>query len=421
MRHPLNRRSFLRSAGVCLALPALDAMRCKSFGDEDTKTPRRAVFICTSLGLHGPSLFPTSTGRDFDSTPYLDLLQEHRDRFTLFSGLSHPEQAGRDGHSSQMTWLTAAPNPGLGGFRNTISVDQLIAEKFGYVTRFPSLTLSSGGATSQSYNRNGVMVPAEHSHRRLFEKMFLQGSTYEIALQRQRLSEGQSVLDTLGQQTKRLRRRISSDDRERLDEYFQSIRQTENRFAEATRWLDRPKPKVDEKPPTDIEENEDIIGRTRLLFDLIPLIVQTDSTRVISVLIEGRSQVPPVDGVKLDHHNLSHHGQDADKIAQLQKIETAIVKSLANLLQSLQQKSEGVGSLLDNTMTLFGSNLGNANSHDWKNLPILVAGGPFSHGSHVAFDKANNKPLCNLFVSLLHELNLPIDQFGSSNGRLEWS
>ncbi|MEM7315910.1 MAG: DUF1552 domain-containing protein, partial [Planctomycetota bacterium] len=205
------------------------------------------------------------------------------------------------------------------------------------------------------------------------------------------------------------------------DEYFQYVPQTQNPFHEATTRLDRPKPTVDTTPPEDNEKQSDIVGRTRLMLDLIPLIVQTDSSRVISVLIEGRSDVPPVPGVNLDHHNLSHHGQDEAKIEQLQKIETEIVSSLAGLLDGLHNKSEGSGKLLDTTMVLFGSNLGNANSHDWKNLPILMAGGSFKHGSHVGFDAANNTPLCNLFVTMLEQLRLPIERFGSSTGRLDWS
>ena len=156
------------------------------------------------------------------------------------------------------------------------------------------------------------------------------------------------------------------------------------------------------------------------MFELIPLILQTDSSRVITLLIQGRSDVPPIEGVTIDHHNLSHHGQDEAKIAQLTKIETELMKSLGGLIGSLKSKSEAENRLIDNSMVLFGSNLGNANSHDCKNLPLIMAGGRFDHGSHVEFDRANNTPLSNLFVTMMQKMKIETDQFGSSSGTLSW-
>ena len=159
MKRKLNRRTFLRAAGVAVALPALDAMvpdpvsaaAMGNFGIDPDAPAKRMIMICTSLGLHGKSLFPETTGKDYKLTPYLSHLKDHRDDFTIFSGLSHPDQTGADGHSSQLTWLTSARHPGLGGFRNSISVDQFVREKLGYVTRFPSIALATGGQNSQSY------------------------------------------------------------------------------------------------------------------------------------------------------------------------------------------------------------------------------------------------------------------------------
>ena len=416
----IHRRTFLRATGVALAIPLLESMSPLAFAREQLNSPKRLVMICTSLGLHGPSLFPQTIGADYESTPYLDLLKDHRKDLTLFSGLSHPDQAGADGHSSQLTWLTAARNPGLGGFRNTISVDQLAREQLGQKTRFPSISLSTSGTNSQSYTRSGVMVPAEHRPSALFQKMFMQGKPYEIERQKRLLSDGRSILDSLGAQTRMLQKRVSAADRRRLEEYFNSLRRTERQFNQADSWLDKPKPSVDAQQPEDIENDNDLIGRTNLLMQLIPLIVQTDSSRMITVLIQGRSDVPEVPGVTVDHHNLSHHGQDEEKIEQLTKIETELMKSFGGLIGGLKSKQEGGGSLLENTSVLFGSNLGNANAHDWRNLPIILAGGGFKHGQHIAFDKDNNKPLCNLFVSMLQKSGIDIDKFGSSDGMLEW-
>src|SRR5687768_1403843 len=180
MTMPLSRRAFLRGAGVSLALPFLDAMWPARLlaAAQAAQTPKRMVAVCTSLGIYGPALFPKETGRDYTSTPYLDLIKEHRNDFTLFSGLSHPDQSGADGHSSEMTWLTSARNPGLGGFRNTISLDQLVAEKIGFQTRIPSLALGTSGA-SQSYTRSGVMIPGDSKPSRVFAKLFLDGSPAE--------------------------------------------------------------------------------------------------------------------------------------------------------------------------------------------------------------------------------------------------
>ena len=421
MKNPFNRRSFLQAAGIAIAVPALEALApTKALASLAAAPPKRLITICSTLGLHGPSLFPKEAGKDYELTPYLKHLADHRERFTLFSGLSHPNQAGKDGHSSQMTWLTAAENPGLSGFQNTISLDQLAAEKLGYVTRFPSITLSTNGGSSQSYNRSGVMIPAEHRPSKIFSDMFLQGEDYEIKRQKKLLGEGRSILDMVGGQAKQLGRKASSNDKRRLEEYFNSIREAEKSLEEADAWVDRPKPKADQELSPDIEKDNDLIGRSNLLMELLPLIVQSDSSRVISVTLHGRNDVPVVEGVKEDHHNLSHHGQDEKKIAQLMRIETELMKSFGNLLTNLDGKKEGGDSLLDNTMVVFGSNLGNANAHDWRNLPIIAAGGDFKHGQFVKYDNKNNTPLSNLYLTMLQKLGVESDRFGTSTSTLDW-
>ncbi len=417
MKSTLHRRTFLRAAGVSLALPFLETMN-STFGREIAAPPKRMVLICTALGLHAPALFPQTTGADYESTEYLDLLKQHRANFTLFSGLSHPDQGSE--HSTEMTWLSAARNSGRDGFQNSISVDQFAAGKLGYVTRFPSVMLSSEGPISQSYTSSGVMVPAEFRPSRMFAKMFLQGNRDEVRRQKRKLDEGRSILDELTNQTKSLSRSVSAADRKRLDEYFQSIRAAEKDLVEAQAWLEKPKPKVEQQPPKDIHDKTDLAGRIRLLMNLIPLIVQTDASRVISVMIHDHQVVPQIDGVSLEHHNLSHHGQDAVKLAQLKKIEKAILGCFRDLLGQMQSTREGATSLLDNTTVLFGSNLGNANAHDPRNLPILLAGGGYKHGRYVAHDKNNNTPLCNLFVSMLHNMGLEAESFATSSGTLSW-
>lgn len=412
----LSRRTFLRGSGISLALPFLDAMWSRSMLAADSPPPKRLVTVCSSLGIYGPDFFPTSAGRDYALSPYLELLKEHRNDFTVFSGMSHPEQSGRDGHASEVTWLTSARHPGLGGFRNTISIDQYVAEQIGFETRFPSLVLNTGGNNSQSYTRSGVMIPAESRPSKVFAKLFLDGTPGEVYTQMRKLKEGRSIMDVVREEAKRLERRMGSADREKLEEYYTSVREMEQRLLKAEDWVNKPKPKVDAQPPTDIQDEKDLIGRINLMFQLVPLAMQTDSTRLITILIQGRGDVPAIPGVSIDHHNLSHHGQDPQKIEQLRLVERAEIGALNGLLSSLKAKKEAAGTLLDNTMIFFGSNLGNANSHDWHNLPTLLAGGGFKHGQHLAFDAKNNVPMCNLFVQMLQRMGMETAAFGSSTG-----
>ena len=380
--------------------------------------PKRMVFVCTTLGLHPPLLWPKSPGADYESTKYLGLLKDHRDDFSLFSGLQHEDQTGRQPHDSEMTWLTSARKPGMGGFRNTISVDQVAASHVGNVARFPSITLGTMKSQSQSYTNGGVMIPAQTSPANLFAQLFLEGKPAAVRAQKQKLEDGGSILDELGSQAKTLRHKSSNADNHLLDDYFESVRSAETNIAAAQGWMDRPKPKVDARQPSDIPDNADLIGRARMLMDLVPLIVQTDSSRVISVMIQDHFVVPKVDGVTGNHHNLSHHGQDRTKIEQLEKIETEIVECFGSLLGQMKSKSEAGSTLLDSTSILFGSNLGNANAHHARNLPIFLAGGGFQHGQYVAH-KANT-PLCNLFVTMLNGMGVESDEFGQSTGTLRW-
>ncbi len=408
-----TRRTFLRASGVGLALPLLDSFLPRRMRAAETTIPRRMVCICTSLGLHAPFFFPEKAGTDYEPTPYLKLLEQHRKEFTLFNGISNPDQSGSDGHSSGMTWLTAAKHPGLPGFRNTVSIDQLIASRIGLETRFPSLQLSTDGS-SQSYTSSGIMIPGEQSPSRMFAKLFLDGSADEQELQIQKLREGRSIMDTVMGEAEQFGRRIGREDKEKLAEYFSSVREMEQRLVASEAWIHKPKPRVDAAPPQDIKESNDLIGQIQLLFELIPLALQTDSTRLITVMIQGRNDVPPVPGVSIDHHNLSHHGQDPEKLRQLQLVEQAQIKALEKLLSDMKRKTEGDRRMLDSTAMLFGSNLGNANSHDTKNLPVLLAGGRFRHGQHVMLDREKNTPLSNLFVQIAQQMRQPVEQFGTS-------
>jgi len=413
-RPALSRRHFLRGTGAAaLGLPFLEAMAPAFSRAAAPRSPRRFVAMCATLGFHGPHLFPEAPGEDYEPTPYLDKLKDHRGDFTLFSGLSHPEQQGNNGHASEMTWLTAARRPGLAGFRNSISLDQAIAAAVGSETRYPFLALSTGGR-SLSWTANGVEIPGENSAERIFRALFVQGSEQEVAEEMVRFRRGRSILDTVLGEARRLERELGGRDREKLDEYLASVRDLEIRLQESEGWVQRPKPAVDVESPKDVEDRNDAIAKQRLMNDMIVLALQTDSTRTVTFQLSGMNAVPTIPGVRNDWHNLSHHGRDEAKIEELKIIEDAEVEVFSEFLGKLKGIEENGRRLLDRTAVLYGSNLGNASSHDWRNLPILLAGGGYRHRGYVAHDAGDNTPLCNLFVPLAQRMGLEIETFGSS-------
>ncbi len=411
----ISRRKFLRGAGVTLALPLLGAMNPVR-AQTAAQTPRRMICINTTLGLHTPNLFPQESGKDYRLTPYLEAIQEFRDEFTIFSGLSHPEVDG--GHPTERCYLTGALHPRADNFKNTISLDQFAIEKLVPDTRFASLALSSTSNRGLSFTRGGVPIPPEERPSRVFKSMFVDGTANEVSAQVQRLRQGQSIMDTVNEEAKNFQRGLGKTDRDKLDEYFTSVREVELRMINAQDWARRPKPKVDAKLPVDVASAVEVPARVRLMIDLMQLALQTDSTRFITFALNGLNAVPVIPGVVSDWHNLSHHGQDPAKLAELKVVELQQMKLFGELLAKLKNTREEGESLLDRTIVMFGSNLGNASSHDNKNMPILVAGGGFKHGRHVAFDPQKNPPLCNLYVQFLQRLGADVNAFGSSNGTI---
>lgn len=411
----LLRRHFLKTTGVSLALPWLDVF---AFGQaKKTEPVRRMVCICTPLGLHPPFFFPEKAGKEYEATAYLEVLKDFRSEYTVVSGLSHAGMSPGFAHQASASFLTGAQGAGRPGFRNAISLDQFAAEKIGGKTRFASLALSGEGA-GISWTRTGALVPASTSPSKVFAKLFLEGKADEVKAQVTRLADGRSILDDVSDQAKKLRSGIGADDRDKLDEYLTSVRELEQRLARDEGWAKTPKPKVDAKPPVDIPNAADLIGRTRLLFDLSHLALQTDSTRLITIMLAGSTYVPPIQGVTLGHHDLSHHGKDPHKLDQLKIVEVETMKTLRDFLGKLKQSKEGGATLLDRTMVYLGSNLGDGSSHSVKNLPVLLAGGGFKHGQHLHFDPDKPPPLCNLYVSMLQRLGIEVDKFSSGTGAL---
>ncbi len=420
-RH-LSRRAFLRGTGALLTLPWLDAMlpafATRAQAAASTSTPRRFIAMQHGLGFHGPNLFPKKTGADYELTPYLEALREHRADFTVLSGLSHEEQNGADGHSSQLTWLTGAKHPGMPGARNSISLDQFLIEKLRPDTRFSSLVLTTQDDTeSVSWSANGVNLPAENSPARQFQQLFITGTPMEVQNQMRELKRGRSILDTVGEGAKRMRGELGKRDQERFDQYLTSVRDLEQRLVSSEAWAQKPKPAVDTPPMKDVTDHNEIVPRIRLLHDLMTLALQTDSTRIITCRVGGGFKITPkIEGVANEWHFLSHHGLDEKKIHELELIELTEFQELNRLLGLLKSAKEANGTLLDQTTVLVGSNLGNASAHDWRDLPVILAGGGFKHGQHIAAGGAGvkNERFCNLFVQIARQMGVEAEAFSQS-------
>lgn len=412
----LDRRTVLKGAGVAMSLPWVSAMQTAFAGPESESPPRRFVSMSLGLGLLADNLNPHQSGRDYESSLYLKPLQDLRSQMTIVSGSSHPGVGG--GHRAEASILTANPVGSSGRGKNSVSIDQHMAKFLGSTTRFPSLVLGSSGSNSPSYTENGAMIPAEDRPSRLFMRLFIDDSPAERARQAQRVKQGRSIMDLVGEDARRLSRELGSGDKDRLDAFFTSVRELELRLAESEAWADRPKPKVDVHKPVDIGNSKDFVGRQKLMSDMIRLALQTDSTRFITYHLGSGGGVVPLPGVEEGYHTLSHHGLDDEKIEQLAIVEGAIINTWGDFLRDLAAINENGSSLLDQTSVLLTSNLGNASSHNNRNMPVVVAGGGFRHGQHLAFDQKNNYPLPNLFVSLLQRLGLETDKFATSTGTL---
>ena len=414
----LPRRHFIRTAGIALALPWLDVFADEKPKQDAGKPPRRIVCICAPLGLHPDNFFPEKPGKDYVLSDYLEILKDYRDDFTVISGLQHAGMGSSFAHQASASFLTGVPGAGRPGFRNAISLDQFAAEHIGNQTRFPSLALSGEGSGGLSWTRTGALIPSNNSPSKVFAQLFLEGKADEVQGQMRRLGDGRSILDDVRDQAKSLRNGLGSDDKEKLDEYLTSVRELEQRMVNDESWAKKPKPKVNVEPPKDIPNAADLIGRTRLLFDLTHLALQTDSTRLITIMLAGNTNPPPIPGVTLGHHDLSHHGKDANKLAQLKIVEEETMKTVRDLLGKLKASQEDGGTLLDRTTLFLGSNHGESSNHSTSNLPVLLAGGGFKHGQHLHFDPKNPPPLCNLYVSMLQRMGIETGKFGTSTGTL---
>lgn len=426
--HRSQRRFFLKAAGVTLALPLLESLTGKTLGaGQGLKSapgaavtgsrPQRLVAIGNALGFYQPEFFPTQTGRGYSLPSLLQPLAPHQADFTLFSGLDHGHKGGHFAIHSFLSGVRTMDAKGMPD--GQITLDQRAAETVGGATRFPSLTIGSEdgihGGCLMSWTRSGTRVPPIPGPRELFRKLFVNEDEQDRAKAQDRLELQGSILDMVHDDAKSLSRRLGQRDREKLDEYFTSVRDVERQLALSRQWAQVPKP----APGMEEPENNGFVSDLPVLYDLMALALQTDSTRIATLEIAGGFEAAAF-GLKKDYHALSHHGQVRENIEGLLMLEKYQMEQFARFLGKLKGMEDGEGSLLDHTMVLFGSGMGNANAHTNTNLPIILAGGGFAHGEHKAYPQSGlgRQPLCNLYVSLLQRFGVEQDRFGTSTGTL---
>ncbi len=421
----MNRRRFLlRSLGATLALPGLSSLTAKTVGGNAALQAakgagigaRRFVAIGNLLGFQTKQLFPTTAGRAYEKTALLEPLWENRDRLTVFRGLDHGVKGG---HFAVHSFLSGVLNSEAQNRPDgNVSLDQFLAEEIGHQTRFSSLTVGSEGGIhggcQLAWTKSGVRVPPITNPAELFEKLFI-GDSEERRVRREQENRVQaSILDSVREEAKRLSHQVNQEDKDKLDEYFTSVRDVEKRLELRQRWTHHPKPAA----PFDKPANRNAVDDLPLMYELIALALQTDSTRIATLEVGG-DFLPQHLGIKKDYHGLSHHGNDAEAIAHLVTLERYQIEQYSKFVGRLAGLKDGEGSLLDSTTVLFGSGMGDANSHKNSDLPIFLAGGGYKHGAfrEVTREVNHKVPLCNLFVDIAQKMGVETDAFGSSTGR----
>ncbi len=404
-----TRRNFLRRAAAStLVLPWLESIGGFAHAAE-AESPRRLLMICLPLGIYRDALVPAETGRGYQATEYLSVIDSFRGQTTVISGLDHPGVQG--GHSAESRIFTGVPS----NKKNARSLDQYLAGKIGGATRYDSLVLSAG-RNIFSWTDGGTMVPAESKMAKVYSKLFVDEDQVSAERTVRQIGYGKRMTDLMRRQAEKLQPSLSDSDRDKLEEYFESVEETRRRLVKSESWVHTPKPTVDASMPEDPSSGAEIITQMRNVCDMIHLAFKTDSTRVITAGWFQQNNVN-IEGVSNGYHPLSHHGQDPNNIAQLKRIERAFFAELKGLLEKLSQEKEGSASLLDQTTVVITSNLGNASNHSNKDLPVLLLGGGFNHGQHLAFE-TSTVPLSNLFVSVLNRFGVADHAFATATGPL---
>ncbi len=414
-----QRRLFLKATGVAIALPAMESFPRVSAGEKSSTPPRRMVCVGNEFGMYPKAFWPQQAGGGYEMTPLLQPLDSHRKNLTVFSHLDHGLKGGHFAVHTFLTGVKAAEARGMpeGG----ISVDQRAAEFVGSRTRFPSLTIGSEGGLHggcrMSWTRTGTRVPPIAGPRELFRMLFISDDSDAKRVATDRIDLQGSILDAVLGDAKSLGRRLNKSDGEKLQEYLASVRDVEVKLDLERHWQQIPKP----KPGMEEPEDEGLTRDLPKIYDLVALALQTDSTRVATLEVGGSFAASDL-GIRKGYHSLSHHGHVQASIDLLVQIERYQIEQFARFLDKLAsiRQPDSDLTLLDTTMALLGSGMGNANSHTNNDLPVILAGGGFRHGELKEYPTATNKrvPLCNLFVSMLQQFGVETDTFGTSTGTL---
>ena len=408
----VGRRHFLKSAAALIALPQLEALAAPAQFATSAKKARNLVSIGSYLGLHQNAFFPKEVGRNFAMPETLKPLTDHRDSFSVFSGLDH---RAPNGHKAWTNFL-------CGNTPNAYSLDQIVADQIGQDSRFPSVQLTAGtgeGTKAMSFTKRGIGLPMIQRPSVFYNQMFM--SAADKSRMEHMLRSGKSSLDNVLDDALRLQKSVPSRDRDKLDEYFDSLRSVEKRMEHQIASINDPVPTTDYRlPDSDPITPNLLMEAETLTYDLMALALENESSRVLSMFLDGLGQVFSIDGepLKAGYHGLSHHGNDPAMIRDLVKIERSHVQCLSNFITQLKEKKGVDGrALIDDTIILMGTGMGDASRHSNRNLPTLVAGGGFDHGRHIAVDQSDpNAPLLgDLYVTLMQKLDLEVGSFSNAS------
>ncbi len=434
----LPRRAFLRGMGVTLALPMLDAMTPAFAGA--APPPVRLGFVYVPNGVIMDKWRPRTEGANFEFAPTMKPLEAYRDHLLAFSGLAQVQgRALGDGAGDHAragaTWLTGVhPNKSEITLRAGVSADQIAAQALSKYTQFGSLEIgiesnqlagncdsgySCAYTNTIAWRGETTPLPVENNPRAIFERMFGDGESTDAAARLAMLESQRSILDYVNGSLKRLGGKVSPADRAKLHEYADSVRDVERRIQKAEQQHASMKLPVMARPTAVPDEFEDHV---RLMMDLQVLAYQSDLTRVITFMMarEGSNRPYRNIGISDGHHNITHHQNDADKIAKVAKINEVHVKLFAYLLDRMKATPDGAGNLLDNSLLLYGSSISDGNLHTHHDLPIVMAGGGGGRvrgNRHVRYPMET--PLNNLLLTMLETAGVPVDKLGDSTGKLD--
>ena len=420
MTDHLNRRNFLKGAGVAIALPMMESWSPSAFAAGSKNRPvKRFVCLSNNYGVYQKAFFPDvkQAGAGYDMPETLKSLEKHRKDVTLFQNLDHGFTGGHQGvpvFLSGVRPVLAHNYPEL-----NISLDQKLAEHHGSATRFPSMTLGVRERNLLSFTRTGVQVPSIDM-RAAYRAMFFEDTPDKKISQAERFKRQNSILDVVREQAKSLNGELAKQDQQKLEEYFESVRSLEKKIQQQEPWLERPKPKAPIEEPNPGNGTEE---QLKAMVEIIALALQTDSTRAITCTSGFANGDFGLNG---GYHGFSHHGERDEPVAALKKIEGFQISMMSHLIDLLKAQEDPIngGTLLDHTSILYGCGMASG-THSTKNMPLVLAGGGYKHGEHKVYPEPDGQrvPAANLLLSILQNSGLEIDRFGPSTGTLrglEW-